>query len=454
MRQRRYDMGFTVVAPLLFGGEMSRNLSQIKALLEDYEVKFIRLTFCDILGGQKNIAIMADQLDAAVEHGISFDASSIEGFGKINESDLFLHPDLDTFSILPWRPSQRSVARFFCTITYPDGRPFEGCGRTFLRQLEDEWAAAGYSFLCGPECEFYLFETDQGGRPTVRPFDRAGYFDMAPLDRGENVRRDICFALEEMNITPERSHHESGPGQNEIDFRASCPLAAADDFLSFKTAVKAIAGANGLFASFLPKPLKGESGSGLHVNLSLYRDGINQFSGFTDQARSFLAGIMRRIGELCVFTNPLPGSYDRLGRNEAPVLISWSRQNRSSLVRVPSAEGNDCRMEVRNPDCSCNPYFTFALLLAAGMEGIRDGLELCASYDQNSYDEEARRTLESLPLSLGEAVGRASSSTFVRSTLPEGLLDTFLEIKSRQAAQWDASMDREALELQHYFDYI
>lgn len=433
---------------------MNSNLSRIKALLEDYEVKFIRLVFCDILGGQKNIAIMADQLEHAVVHGVSFDASSIEGFGNINESDLFLKPDLDTFSILPWRPSQRSVARFFCYITYPDGRPFEGCGRTLLRNLEQKWAGSGYSFLIGPECEFYLFEVDQAGDPTKRPFDKAGYFDMAPLDRGENVRRDICFALEEMNITPERSHHESGPGQNEIDFHASSPLKAADDFLTFKTAVKAIAGSSGLFASFLPKPLKNESGSGLHVNISVSKDGRNLFSSFGSEAASFLAGVMRRISQITVFSNPLPGSYDRLGVSEAPLLVSWSRQNRSSLIRVPSASGADCRMEVRSPDCSCNPYFTFALLLAAGMEGVSDGLELPASYDKNSYDEAARKELPSLPDTLAGAIDEACGSDFVSSVLPHRVISTFLDIKRRQDSQWQNAKDREALELQRYFEYI
>ena len=431
-----------------------RTIGEIRELLEDYEVKFIRLAFCDILGGQKNISIMADQLEHAIEHGVSFDASSIEGFGKINESDLLLHPDLDTFSILPWRPMQRSVARFFCYIAYPDGRPFEGCGRSMLRNLEDEWQRKGYSFLAGPECEFYLFENDQSGDPSMRPFDHAGYFDMAPLDRGENIRRDICFALEDMNITPERSHHESGPGQNEIDFRASSPLKAADDFLTFKMAVKAIAGSNGLFASFLPKPLKNESGSGLHVNLSVSENGCNLFDGFSEKAASFLAGVMRRIGEITVFTNPLPGSYDRLGKSEAPFLISWSGQNRSSLVRLPVASGRDCRMEVRSPDCACNPYYVLKLLISAGMEGIEDGLELPPPYNQNSYDEEARKELKALPPTLGEAVAKARESAFVHEALPKTVVDTFLDTKARQAEAWDAAKDRDAFELKHYFMYI
>lgn len=436
---------------------MTKHLSDIKALMDDYEVKFIRLVFCDILGNQKNIAIMVDELENAVEGGVSFDASSIEGFGRINESDLFLHPDLDTFSILPWRPSQHAVARFFCYITYPDGRPFEGCGRTLLKRLEAEAKEENYSFLIGPECEFYLFETDQSGEPTTRSFDRAGYFDMAPLDRGENVRRDICRALEDMNIKPERSHHESGPGQNEVDFKPSGPLKAADDFLTFKTVVKAIASINGLFASFLPKPLKSESGSGLHVNLSLFEGDENLFASFdgkSGKSASFLAGILRRIGEITVFLNPLPGSYDRLGRSEAPSLVSWSNQNRSSLVRLPSSTGISSRMEIRSADCACNPYLSFALILSAGLEGVRDGLVLGDPYNMNSYCEDAKKVLESLPLTLGEAVKKAEESKFVSSVIPEKVLDPYLRIKERQAEEWEKSKDREAFELQHYFVYI
>ena len=265
------------------------DLEDIRELLAEYEIKFIRLVFCDISGRQKNIAIMADEIEHAVRHGVSFDASAIKGFLNINESDLLLFPDLDTFSVLPWRPAERAVARFYCYITYPDRRPFEGDGRYLLKKLEKESGKRGYSFLVGPECEFYLFNTDDKGFPILSPYDDAGYFDMAPLDRGENIRREICFALESLGIKPERSHHEHGPGQNEIDFRCSSPLKAADDLMTFKTAVKAIAQQNGLFASFLPKPLEGESGSGLHINLSLYENDENLFEKNDRKAMSFMA---------------------------------------------------------------------------------------------------------------------------------------------------------------------
>ena len=310
------------------------DVRDIRELLSEYEIKFIRLAFCDISGIQKNIAIMADEFEHAVTHGVSFDASAIKGFLNVNESDLLLFPDLDTFSILPWRPSDRAVARFYCYITYPDRRPFEGDGRYLLSEIEKRSGQAGYSFLVGPECEFYLFETDDKGFPTLTPFDEAGYFDMAPLDRGENVRREICFTLENMGLKPERSHHEHGPGQNEIDFRCSSPLKAADDLMTFKTAVKAIAQQHGLFASFLPKPLENESGNGL----SLYEDAENLFENEDPKAMSFMSGILRRMKEITPFANPLVSSYERLGQFEAPSTVSWSHQNRSTLVRIPLYE--------------------------------------------------------------------------------------------------------------------
>lgn len=405
----------------------------IRQLLAEYEVKFIRLAFCDIFGRQKNIAIMADELEHALEHGVSFDASAIKGFLNISESDLLLFPDLDTFSILPWRPADRGVARFYCYITYPDRRPFEGDGRYLLSRIEKKSSLAGYSFLVGPECEFYLFETDEKGFPTLCPFDDAGYFDMAPLDRGENVRREICFALENMGIKPERSHHEHGPGQNEIDFRCSSPLKAADDMMTFKTAVKAIAQQHGLFASFMPKPLRNESGSGLHINLSLYENNENLFEKEDPKAMSFMAGILRRMNEITAFANPLVSSYERFGYFEAPSSVSWSHQNRSTLVRIPYAEGNDCRMEVRSPDPSSNPYLLISLLLSAGFEGIADGAvpQIEASGDMISLSSGVK-----LPSSLAAAVDAAGKSSFIRSVIPPGIVEGYLEDRQAEADEY------------------
>ena len=419
---------------------MSHTLSQLMQFIEENDIKFIRLAFCDMFGVQK----------------ISFDASAIAGFANVAESDLFLAPDLDTFAILPWRPSEGCVGRFFCNIKYPDGRPFEGDGRHLLQTMEQKAAQAGYRFLLGPECEFYLFETDEKGRPTLEPFDRAGYFDIAPMDRGENVRREICLTLEEMGIQPERSHHEQGPGQNEIDFRCASPLHAADDLMTMRAAVKAIAAQNGLFASFLPKPLQDESGSGLHINLSIFQNGVNLFENFrTDPhptAAAFLAGILRRIPEITVFADPLPGSYERLGRCEAPGVVSWSCQNRSSLVRVPAASGPDCRMELRSPDPSCNPYYVTALLLAAGFEGVQEGLSLPAAADYDAFARPAELT--PLPASLDEALALARESEFLKQVLPEKLLVDYLGHKQREADAYAAESKPYEYEIRQYFERI
>lgn len=427
------------------------DLEDISELLAEYEIKFIRLVFCDISGRQKNIAIMADEIEHAVRHGVSFDASAIKGFLNINESDLLLFPDLDTFSVLPWRPAERAVARFYCYITYPDRRPFEGDGRYLLKKLEKESGKRGYSFLVGPECEFYLFNTDDKGFPILSPYDDAGYFDMAPLDRGENIRREICFALESLGIKPERSHHEHGPGQNEIDFRCSSPLKAADDLMTFKTAVKAIAQQNGLFASFLPKPLEGESGSGLHINLSLYENDENLFEKNDRKAMSFMAGILRRMKEITVFSNPLVSSYERLGHFEAPSTISWSHQNRSTLVRIPYAEGHDCRMELRSPDPSVNPYFLISLLLSAGFEGIDDSL---VAPEEAVGDMISTRASESLPSSLSEAVELARRSDFVAKVISEKILKEYLDDRATEVGEYEKSGKGHDYLISRYFRFI
>ena len=427
------------------------DFEDIRELLAEYEIKFIRLAFCDISGRQKNIAIMADELEHAVKHGVSFDASAIRGFLNINESDLLLFPDLDTFSILPWRPADRAVARFYCFITYPDRRPFEGDGRHLLAEIERKSGKAGYSFLVGPECEFYLFETDEKGFPTLTPFDEAGYFDMAPLDRGENVRREICFALENMGLKPERSHHEHGPGQNEIDFRCSSPLKAADDLMTFKTAVKAIAQQHGLFASFLPKPIADESGNGLHMNLSLYENNENLFEKEDPKAASFMAGILRRMKEITSFANPLVSSYERLGLFEAPSTVSWSRQNRSTLVRIPYAEGYDCRMEVRSPDPAANPYFLISLLISAGFEGISDSLEVGP---EASGDMLSSSASDHLPMTLSDAVELTRKSRFVRRVIPEMIVERYLEDRAAEANEYERNGEDHDYLIRRYFHLI
>ena len=306
--------------------------------VEDNNVKFVRFAFCDIFGTQKNIAVLAGDLPKALEDGVCFDGSSIAGFMKVEESDLVLRPDLSTVTILPWRPTEGRVMQFFCDVERPDGDPFGGNCRGFLRQMSRRFRKLGLTCNVGAECEFYLFENDDHGRPTRVPIDFGGYFDVAPLDAGENLRRDICLTMEQMGMSPQHSHHESGNGQNEIDCHYAGPLKTADNVMMFKQIVRAVAMRSGIHASFLPKPLADQAGSGLHINLSLYMDGRNLFEGDIAPdsiAGSFMAGVLAHSRALTVFTNPLPNSYLRFGSDEAPKYVSWSRQNRSQLVRIP-----------------------------------------------------------------------------------------------------------------------
>ncbi|MFA9423690.1 MAG: glutamine synthetase family protein, partial [Sedimentibacter sp.] len=346
---------------------MKYTMDEVLQFIYDNDVKFVRLSFCDIFGTIKNISILSEELPRAFECGISFDASSIRGFLNIEESDLFLYPDPSTLDILPWRPQQGRVVRFYCDIKYPDGTPFDGDGRAILQKSVAKAHNLGYSIEIGSECEFYLFEEDEKGYPTKVPQDNARYFDVAPLDKGENVRRDISLTLEQMGIHPECSHHEQGPGQNEIDFKYSDAMSAADNLVTFKSAVKTIAHLNGLYASFMPKPLKDFSGSGLHINISLLKNNINLFDNIQNnhstEAESFIAGILNRIKEITVFLNPLTNSYDRFGSHSAPKFVTWSYQNRSQLIRIPAAKGKYSRMELRSSDPSCNPYYAFAMLI-------------------------------------------------------------------------------------------
>ena len=435
----------------------SNSVEDVLNYVRENDVKFIRLAFCDIFGVQKNIAIQSSELPRAFESGISFDASAIRGFMNVEKSDLLLFPEPATLAILPWRPDHRRVARLFCTIRRPDGTPFEGDARSLLRRTADQAARRGYLCKFGPECEFYLFRQDEEGEPTLQPLDHAGYFDIAPLDRGENLRRDVCLALEEMGFTPETSHHEQGPGQNEIDFRYSNAVRAADNLITFKAAVKAIAAQHGLYASFLPKPLPDAPGSGMHINMSLYdRQDQNLFlgdaDGFLPQAQQFIAGILRRTAELSVFLNPTANSYERLGSFEAPRFLTWSHQNRSQLIRIPAAEGDFSRMELRSPDPACNPYLAFALLIEAGMEGIEEALVLPASTDRNLYED--GEGLAALPDSLAQAVVLAKESDFVRRVLPEELLEKYLALKAEEAQQVESSTDRFAAGRARYFNQL
>ena len=401
----------------------------VEEFVREHDVKFVRLAFCDIFGNQKNISVVPEQLPKAFEYGISFDASAVKGFMNVENSDLLLKPDPATMSVLPWRSHDGTVVRMFCDIFKPDGTPFTASGRYILKKACEHARELGYTCRVGTECEFYLFLADKDGAPTLIPLDRGGYFDIYPLDKGENVRREICNILTEMGLNPERSHHEQGPGQNEIDFRHSEPVSAADNLVTFRWIVSNVAQANGLAASFDPKPLDGESGNGLHVNISLQKDGENIFSergGMREDARNFIAGVMNRAAEIAAFTNPLPQSYDRLGSCEAPKYITWSRGNRSQLIRVPYADEEGRRIELRSPDPSSNPYLVFALIIEAGLEGIREYMPLEEACDKNMFEVE-EGGYPSLPADISHAAKLAKDSEFVKRVLSKEIIDKYLE---------------------------
>lgn len=427
--------------------------------VEDNNVKFVRFAFTDIFGAQKNIAVLAGDLPRAIEEGVCFDGSAVPGFLHVEESDLVLRPDLSTLTILPWRPAEGGVMQFFCDIERPDGAPFGGNCRGFLRRTAQRLRRLGLVCNVGAECEFYLFETDERGRPTRTPIDRGGYFDVYPLDAGENIRRDICLTLEQMGLAPQHSHHESGCGQNEIDFHYASPLKTADHIMMFKQTARAIAGRSGLYASFMPKPLADQAGSGLHINISLYRDGHNLFEGDIapdSAAGSFMAGVLAHSRELAAFTSPLPNSYLRLGCNEAPRFVSWSRQNRSQLVRIPAARGDSCRMELRSPDPACNPYLAIGLILAAGLDGVEQRLTLPAPVDRNLFalQEGEAAGLAPLPAGLEEAVAVAQASTFLHKVLPEELAGRYYEEQLRRCAELRAAADPAEYERARWFGVL
>lgn len=397
---------------------------EVLDFVEQEDVKFIRLAYFDVFGQQKNISIMPAELERAFQDGVSFDASAVPGYGDEAHSDLFLHPDPSTISILPWRPSTGRVVRMYCDICDENGSPFAPDPRRILKEAVSYADSRGYAVNFGPEMEFYLFKTDEAGEPTKEPFDRAGYMGISPEDRGEDIRREVCFTLLEMGITPEASHHEEGPGQNEIDFRYSAPLAAADNTSTFKWVVKTLAMLNGAWASFMPKPLPEAPGSGMHVNISLTaKDG-------RDRSEAFLAGILDHIREMTLFLNPCRESYARLGGQKAPKYVSWAPENRSQLVRIPAVKGRSRRMELRSPDPQANPYLVFALLIYAGLDGIDRGLSLPGPADFNVYTapKELTDRLEPLPATLEEAQAAAKDSVFLRKHLPETYFDTYCRI--------------------------
>lgn len=402
---------------------MKYSKEEVIQYVQEEDVKFIRLAFCDVFGKQKNISIMPEELPRAFECGIAIDASAIAGFGDENHSDLFLHPDADTLMPLPWRPEHGRVVRMFCNITWPDGRTFECDTRSILKKAVLDAENAGLQFFFGAEQEFYLFTLNDDGSPTKTPYDNASYMDIAPEDRGENIRREVCLTLEQMGIRPESSHHEEGPGQNEIDFRYSDPLTAADNAMTFQTVVKTVAGRNGLYADFSPKPLKDKPGNGFHINISV------KSSDNTDNMSRLMAGIMDKISDMTVFLNPTENSYERLGHNKAPRYVSWSRENRSQLIRVPAAAGEYRRVELRSPDPSANTYLAFALMIYATLDGIQNKTKLPAAADFNLYktDKDTLAKFRQLPGDYKSACSAAANSDFIRKYIPAVILDIYCD---------------------------
>ncbi len=425
---------------------MRKNYSKedIMELVKDEDVEFIRLQFTDMFGSLKNVAVTASQLQKALDNKCMFDGSSIEGFVRIEESDMYLYPDLGTLEIFPWRPQQGKVARLICDVYRPNGEPFEGDPRYILKRAVKEAEDMGYKFEVGPECEFFLFHTDENGMPTTLTHEKAGYFDLGPLDLGENARRDMVLTLEDMGFVIEASPHEVAPAQHEIDFKYDEALATADNIMTFKLAVKTIAKRHGLHATFMPKPKYGVNGSGMHINMSLFRDGKNIFDdpsdklGLSQEAYYFIGGIIRHMKGMTAVTNPLVNSYKRLVPGyEAPVHIAWSGTNRSPLIRIPSTRGEGTRIELRCPDPSANPYLALAVCLRAGLDGIVNKIQPPASVDCNifamSEEEKKKLGIEAIPGTLIEAVGELEKDELMRETLGRHVSEKYIEAKK---AEW------------------
>lgn len=416
-------------------------------MVEEEDVEFIRLQFTDIFGTLKNVAITASQLEKALNNKCMFDGSSIEGFVRIEESDMYLYPDLDTFTIFPWRPQQGKVARIICDVYCADGTPFEGDPRYILKRQIGKAAEMGYTFNVGPECEFFLFHQDENGQPTTITHEKAGYFDLGPVDLGENARRDMVLTLEDMGFEIEASHHEVAPAQHEIDFKYDEAMNTADNIMTFKLAVKTIAKRHGLFASFMPKPKCGINGSGMHINMSLSKDEKNIFDdvngelGLSKEAYYFIGGIIKHMKAITVIMNPLVNSYKRLVPGyEAPCYIAWSATNRSPLIRIPASRGQETRVELRNPDPAANPYLALAVCLAAGLDGIKKEIEPPAEVPENIYelddDERESRGIESLPADLHDAIGELKKDAFIQEVLGQHITNKYIEAKEAEWMQY------------------
>ena len=431
---------------------MSKYTKQdIIRMVEEEDVEFIRLQFTDMFGTLKNVAITSSQLEKALRNECMFDGSSIEGFVRIEESDMYLYPDLDTFCIFPWRPQQGKVARIICDIYTTDKKPFEGDPRYVLKKAIADAAGMGYRFNVGPECEFFLFNQDEDGQPTTITTERAGYFDLGPVDLGENARRDMVLTLEDMGFEIEASHHEVAPAQHEIDFHYDEALKTADNIMTFKLTVKTIAKRHGMFASFMPKPKYGVNGSGMHINMSLAKDGKNIFAddkdklGLSKEAYWFIGGIMKHMKGMSVITNPLVNSYKRFVPGyEAPIYIAWSATNRSPLVRIPASNGEATRVELRCPDPSANPYLALAVCLEAGLDGIRNQIMPPAAVTENVFEmrltQKKELGIEALPADLAEAISEFEKDDYIKEVLGAHITEKYLEAKRAEWADYHAQV--------------
>jgi len=425
---------------------MGYSREEIEKKIKEENVRFIRLQFTDMLGTIKNVEIPLSQLEKALDNKMMFDGSSIEGFVRIEESDMYLYPDLDTFVVFPWTSEKGKVARFICDIYNPDGTPFEGCPRYNLKRNLLKMEELGFdAFNIGTEPEFFLFKLDANGEPSLELNDHGGYFDLAPTDLGENCRRDIVLELEEMGFEIEASHHEVAPGQHEIDFKYSDAIKHADDIQTFKLVVKTIARKHNLHATFMPKPLFGVNGSGMHVNMSLFKNGENAFfnpSGdlqLSDTAYQFIAGIMKHALGFTAVTNPTVNSYKRLVPGyEAPSYVAWSSMNRSPLLRIPNSRGVSTRVEVRSVDPAANPYMALSVLLAAGLDGVKNKLTPPPAVDRNIYimthEERMENHIQNLPATLMDALGLLKENEVIVNSLGEHLFEHFMEAKE---IEWD-----------------
>ncbi len=423
--------------------------NEVLSYIDENDVKFVKLTFCDIKGALKNISVLSSEMTAAFERGVRITAKKICGFSIAKGRDLYIYPDAQTMKVLPWRPQHGRVIRMFCYIKYGDGAPFEGDGRYFLKQAAKKALNKGWCFRFGTSSEFMLFRNDESGMPTKIPHDYAGYCDIAPDDKGENFRRDVCFTLEQMGIHPVSSRHEAGHGQHEIDFNASSALKAADTFLSFKSAVKSVAEQHGIHASFMPKPVKNDCGNGMHIGVNVFRD-----SDFFDndspddnsaEVNMAAAGIMNFIRQYTVFTNSTVNSYSRFGEFSLPRYIAWSTEEQEQLVKLNIETGGEAPIVLRAPDCVCNPYFVFGLIIYAAVEGIEGKMKMPEKFEPSSA------SYEKLPVNLLEAAEIAENSEFLKRYIPEELLKLVVSSAKDEWKEYSAEYDKELYEEKKYF---